>query len=301
MAPHLPPFTRTTACELRRAADWIESNLDRKLAPATKEANDDANDEKTRGDEIRLLAFFPQSKPFWDDCAKVLECFTCGFSHKSNNETTNRTNWMTKNIMRDGKNHSIAFCPACTTGHPWTIHAKTEYSLLCVGVTEDKTHTTLTQQKTPRPSENWKERPKEIPHYMDSWRIGDRYDKPLDWASQSCEYEQKVQWYDKEKLAYDAFFEQKFNDIMVSEEKASKRNDDRKEAKKRKKLNEKLIAGDRFLEFASMRPPDHPAYANYISKKLKAQYHKQQKKKVTPEGKNDFNSPTPKEKENQEN
>ena len=131
--------------------------------------------------------------------------------------------------------------------------------------------------------------------------IGDRYDKPLDRASQSCDFEQKVQWYDNEKLAYDAFFEQKLKDIMMSEEKALKRDDDRKKAKKRKELNEKLVAEDRFLEFASMRHPNHPAYANHISKKLKAQYHKQHKKKVTPEGKNVLNSPTPNEKENQEN
>jgi hypothetical protein len=140
--------------------------------------------------------------------------------------------------------------------------------------------------------------PEEVPHYKDSWSIGDRYNKPLDWANQNYEYERKVQWYDKDKLAYDAFFEQKLRDIKESEEQASKRDKDRKEAKRRKKLNEKLLAGDRFLKFASKWHPDHPVYANYISKKLKAQNHKQQKKNVTPEGKHNFNSPTPKDKEN---
>ena len=216
----------------------------------------------------------------------------------SNNEAVNRTNWMTKTIKKNGKNHTVAFCPACTTWHPWIIHTKTEYLLLCVDATEDKTHTTLTQQKKLRTSENWKERPKEIPHYKDSWSIRDRYDKPLDWVSQSYEYERKVQWYDKEKAAYDAFFEQKLREIQKSEEQALKRDKDRKEAKRRKKLNEKLLAGDTFLKFASKRHPDHPAYASYILKKLKIQNQKQQKKNEIPEGKHGFNSPTPKDKEN---
>ena len=87
-------------------------------------------------------------------------------------------------------------------------------------------------------------------------------------------------------------------DIQESEEQALKRDDDRKEAKKRRKLNEKLLAEDRFLEFASKRHPDHPAYANYISMKLKTQNQMQQKKNVTPNRKHDLNSPTPKDKEN---
>jgi hypothetical protein len=85
----------------------------------------------------------------------------------------------------------------------------------------------------------------------------------------------------------------------MSEEQASKRDEDRKEAKRRKKLSKKLLAEDRFLEFAPKRHPEHPAYANYILKKLKTQNH-QKKKYETPKGKHGFNSPTPspKDKEN---
>jgi hypothetical protein len=86
----------------------------------------------------------------------------------------------------------------------------------------------------------------------------------------------------------------------LAEERASKKDEDRKEAKRLKKLNEKLLAGDRFLKFASKRHPEHPAYANYILKKLKTQ---NQKKYETPREKQGFNSPTPtsKHKENIKN
>jgi hypothetical protein len=259
------------------------------------------DERKTRGDEIRILASFPQSKPFWDDCAHKLECFTCDFQHKPNEEVVNRTNWMTKTIKKEGKNHTVAFCPKCTTGHPWIIHSETEYSLVRLNVTEDRKHTTLTQQKKLRTSENWKERPKEVPHYKDAWSIGDRYDKPLDWAQQCSEYDRKVMWHDKEKIVYDSFFAQKLEDLRLAKEQAAKKDEDRKEANRRKKLKEKLLAGDRFLKFASKRHPEHPAYANYILKKLKIQNHKM--KHETPEEKHGFNSPTPapKEKENIKN
>jgi hypothetical protein len=102
----------------------------------------------------------------------------------------------------------------------------------------------------------------------------------------------KVQWYDKEKVSYDAFFTQKLKFIRMSEEQASLRNGDHKEAKKRKKLAEKRLAEDSFLEFASLRHPDHPAYAISILQKLKDQ--NQKKKHETSDDKHDFNSPTPK-------
>ena len=95
---------------------------------------------------------------------------------------------------------------------------------------------------------------------------------------------------------------QKLKDIKITEEQALERDENRKEVKKRKKLNEKLLAGDRFLDFASKRHPEHPAYADYILKKLKTQ--NQQKKDMKdeiPEEKNGFNSPTPANKENIEN
>jgi hypothetical protein len=102
----------------------------------------------------------------------------------------------------------------------------------------------------------------------------------------------KVQWYDKEKASYDPFFTQKLKDIRMSEEQAFLRNGDRKEAKKRKKLAKKRLAECCFLEFASLRHPDHPAYAIFILQKLKDQ--NQKKKRETSNEKHDFNSPTPK-------
>jgi hypothetical protein len=101
-------------------------------------------------------------------------------------------------------------------------------------VTEDKSHTTLTQQKKLQTSENWKERPKEVPHYKDAWSIGDRYDKPLDWAQQRSKYDEKVLWHDKEKMAYDTFFAQKLEDLRMAKEQAAKKDEDHKEAKRRK-------------------------------------------------------------------
>ena len=77
----------------------------------------------------------------------------------------------------------------------------------------------------------------------------------------------------------------------MAEERASKKDKDRKEAKRRKKLSKKLLAGDRFLEFAFKLHSEHPAYANNILKKLKTQNHRM--KYETPEEKQGFNSPTP--------
>jgi hypothetical protein len=103
----------------------------------------------------------------------------------------------------------------------------------------------------------------------------------------------KVQWYDKEKASYDTFFAQKLKDIRMSEEQASMRNGDRKEAKKRKKVAEKRLAEDSFLEFASLRHPDHPAYAISILQQLKDQNQKKKNHETSGEM-HDFNSPTPK-------
>ena len=64
----------------------------------------------------------------------------------------------------------------------------------------------------------------------------------------------KVQWYDKEKAAYNAFFLQKLKEIKIAEEQAREKDENRKEAKKRRKLTEKLLAGDRFLDFLILLP-----------------------------------------------
>jgi hypothetical protein len=52
------------------------------------------------------------------------------------------------------------------------------------------------------------------------------------WVQQSNEYyNRKVQWYNKEKAAYNIFFERKLEEIRKSEEQASKRDKERKEGK----------------------------------------------------------------------
>ncbi len=63
--------------------------------------------------------------------------------------------------------------------------------------------------------------------------------------------------------------------------------------KLRKAYNEELLSADRFLEFASKRHPNHPAYANYI----KEQSLQKQKRSETPTETRCFNSPTPRDKE----
>jgi hypothetical protein len=87
------------------------------------------NDKKTRGDEIRLVANFPESKPFWwEDNYHKLELFTCEFSQDTKKnciEPIKRMKWMTKRIKKDGsKTHIVDFCPTCTSRDPWIIHEK---------------------------------------------------------------------------------------------------------------------------------------------------------------------------------
>jgi hypothetical protein len=96
MVTNFRALTQMAASELRRVADMVEGSVEQLPKPAV------IDDRKTRGDKIRILASFPQSKPFWDDCAHKLECFTCDFQHKPNKEAINRTNWMTKNHQERG-------------------------------------------------------------------------------------------------------------------------------------------------------------------------------------------------------
>jgi hypothetical protein len=88
---------------------------------------------------IRILAFFPENKSFWEDCAHKLECFVCDFSHELSDNPITQTNWIAKRIKKGNKTHIVALCPTCTTEDPsWIIHRQSEYSLLHVDATADK-------------------------------------------------------------------------------------------------------------------------------------------------------------------
>jgi hypothetical protein len=122
MAINFREINRATSDELCRIAGWVDSKT-----PQDSKSIECRNNEKTRGDEIRLLNNFPESKPFWEDNYHKLECFTCEFSHnmkKNCNKLIRRKKWMMKRIKKDGKTHIIDFCPMCTTGDPWIIQGK---------------------------------------------------------------------------------------------------------------------------------------------------------------------------------
>jgi hypothetical protein len=122
MAINLKGINQATSNELCCIAKWVESRTTQE-----SERIECRSDEKNRGDEIRLLANFPESKPFWEDIYHKLECFACEFSQdtkKNCYDPIKRMNWMTKRIKKDGKTHIIAFCPMCTTGDPWITHGE---------------------------------------------------------------------------------------------------------------------------------------------------------------------------------
>ena len=103
-----------------------------------------------------------------------------------------------------------------------------------------------------------------------------------------------LQWYDKEKAAYDAFLAQKLEKVRKSKEQALEKSKEHKGTKLHKARIEKLMSADRFLNFSSKHHPNHPAYANHI----KEQSLKKQKRSETSNEKHGFNSPTPRDKEN---
>jgi hypothetical protein len=276
----------TGATELRRVAEWMENS-----SSEQSEAINRRFDQKTTGDEIRLLAYFPESKPFWDENAHVLQCFACDFSQKRTyGVVPDDLVWMTKRIRKGDKTHIVAFCAACMSGEPWTIHSKSEYTLLRINADEEKSNDFLQQQRKRRHSNGWPSLPKEAPFYKNSWGMGDMYDRPFDAACQSKEYDRKVKIYDEEKEKYDNFIDNHLKKIPEIETPTSSQKNKIEELRIRDEGQERVMA------FGAKRYPDHPAYAQYIKEQKRK---KKQKKDATE--KHDFNSLDPNDKENKEN
>jgi hypothetical protein len=128
MAINHKDVIQLTVSKLRQVADWMENRTAQQSENIARR-----NDEKMRGDEIRLLAYFLESKPFWEDNFHKLECFACKFLQevkKNCNKLIQQMNWMTKRIKKENKTRIVALCPKCTSGDPWTIHGQREYTLL---------------------------------------------------------------------------------------------------------------------------------------------------------------------------
>jgi hypothetical protein len=285
MAIDFQTVSDSTANELRRVAGWLEDRTTQEYKNIERKS-----EEKTRGDEIRLLANFPESKPFWEDSYHKLECFACDFSQETGSEPLKNLRWMTKRIRKNNKTHIVAFCPACTAGDPWTIHGEEDYTLIRINM-ESKVEP-ITKQKKQKLSEGWLKRPQKIPYYRDKWSLAELYDKPMDWYGQETEYDEKMKIYEKKKEEYEAFCSQKLEQIVEIETPTSS------EEVEREKLRKRKINEEKFLEFASKRHPEHPAYAKYIeNQRLK----KQKMSKRDGDKKNSFNSPPPQEKENIQN
>jgi hypothetical protein len=112
MAINFQTVSKSTASKLRRIAGWLEDRT------AQEYQIEQRSEEKTRGDKIRLLANFPESKPFWEDNFHKLQCFACKFSQQMDSKPLKKLKWMTKRIKKDNKTHIVAFCPTCTSRRP---------------------------------------------------------------------------------------------------------------------------------------------------------------------------------------
>jgi hypothetical protein len=70
-------ISQLAVSKLCRVADWMENRIVQQSENIARR-----NDEKTRGDKIRLLTYFTESKSFWKDIFHKLECFACKFSQE---------------------------------------------------------------------------------------------------------------------------------------------------------------------------------------------------------------------------
>jgi hypothetical protein len=101
-------INHTAVTKLCRVAEWMEDNSARQSDIISQKF-----DEKTRGNKIQLLAYFPKSKPFWDDSSQKLQCFACNFLPETSNcnrDIPDKQTWMTKRIQKGDKTHIVAFC-----------------------------------------------------------------------------------------------------------------------------------------------------------------------------------------------
>jgi hypothetical protein len=180
---------------------------------------------------------------------------------------------MTKRIKKGNNTHIVAFCPACTSGDPWTVHTQSGYTLLSIDPVNKQVP--FLQQRRQKTSEGWPMCPKEIPFYRNSWCSSELYNRPMDWEQQSDEYDKKMKVYEKEKMGYDAFCSKKL-----------------REARTRRATETRSERG----EVPHIRIEKIPAKPPHICRiYCEEQKHKKQKQKHT------FNSPEPKNNNNKEN
>jgi hypothetical protein len=135
MVTNFQALTQTTASQLRRVADWVKCSIEQQPEPAV--VDDIRRQEETRSNS---LPSSPKASHFGMIAPTNLNVLPVTSLTSPMRRQSIGKKWMTKTIKKDGKNHTVAFCPACTTGHPWIIHSKTKYLLLCIDVTKDKTH-----------------------------------------------------------------------------------------------------------------------------------------------------------------
>jgi hypothetical protein len=106
------------------------------------------------------------------------QCFACDFSQKTSyGVKPDDQVWMTKIIRKGDKTHIVAFCAASISGEPWTMHGKSEYTLLRTDADDEQNNGFLSQQRKCRHSNGWLSRlPKKVPFYKDNWGMGGMYD-----------------------------------------------------------------------------------------------------------------------------
>lgn len=189
------------AQELIRIAEWMK-----RIASLQAKQLEEDKKEQTSDTHINLIAGCPGSMPFWTDFNKKLECFACDFSQKNakNYEHFADIQWMTKRIQKNGESLTIAFCPSCTSGEPWIIHNKKNYTMVHLAK-ESNDEPAVTAITKPKISKDWLARPEKVIFYRHIWTSSEHYDKPDDWREQEERYDNQVIKYKTEKATYDAF------------------------------------------------------------------------------------------------
>jgi hypothetical protein len=165
MVINFQQISQMMASKLCWVAGWFES----RTAQQSENVKCRNNAEKTRSNKIRLLTFFPESKPFfWEDLAHTkLKCFICNFLQQVSDKIITQMDGMTKRIKKGSKTHTVAFCcSACITGDPWIIHRQMEYSLtmLHIDMAGNKHQVLLMQRRKYMTLEGWLKHPEKVPY-----------------------------------------------------------------------------------------------------------------------------------------
>ena len=202
---------RRAANELTRFAEWMARNSAQQISLAQKK-----DIEKTMSNEVKLIAGYPESKPFWADLNKNLHCFVCDFTQLCNKSYEKQENlpWMTKRVKKGGSEMVISFCPACMSGEPWTLHYRNSYTTIDVAPEGRKPHHPLVvvEDKT-KNDENWLNLPPDVPYYRNKWTSSELFEKPYDWRHQESQYDSQKKLYEAKKETYDTFCTEKLAQI----------------------------------------------------------------------------------------